>query len=161
MKFEAGTLIKGAYVVINGVEHEVHMPEYEGNTPLTPENLNKMQEDLLKGEVWYDNEDGTSETINFENNVFEHKLMRIDYRIDYSTQNTQYTSKIIPLIVNGQKSTLKENYVGSTYCYTFATQLTITNNQISFYGNRVATQGSGTFTIENTPAIKIMKVALY
>lgn len=28
MKFEEGTLVKGAYVVIDGVEHEVHMPEY-------------------------------------------------------------------------------------------------------------------------------------
>ena len=46
MIFEDGTLIKGAYVVIDGVEHEVHMPEYSGNTPLTPENLNKMQDDL-------------------------------------------------------------------------------------------------------------------
>lgn len=47
MKFEEGTLVKGAYVVIDGVEHEVHMPEYSGNTPLTPENLNKMQEDFF------------------------------------------------------------------------------------------------------------------
>ena len=46
MIFEDGTLIKGAYVVIDGVEHEVHMPEYSGNTPLTSENLNKMQDDL-------------------------------------------------------------------------------------------------------------------
>ena len=47
-KFESGTLVKGAYVVIDGVEHEVHMPEYSGNTPLSPEILNKMQTDLLK-----------------------------------------------------------------------------------------------------------------
>lgn len=44
--FKEGQLVKGAYVVIDGVEHEVHMPQYSGNTPLTPENLNKMQEDL-------------------------------------------------------------------------------------------------------------------
>lgn len=44
--FKEGQLVKGAYVVIDGVEHEVHMPQYSGNTPLTPENLNKAQEDL-------------------------------------------------------------------------------------------------------------------
>ena len=47
MKFENGTLVKGAYVVIDGVEHEVHMPEYSGNTPASAENLNKMQEDIF------------------------------------------------------------------------------------------------------------------
>ena len=47
MKFEAGTLTKGAYVEINGIEYPVHMPQYSGNTPLTPENLNKMQEDIF------------------------------------------------------------------------------------------------------------------
>lgn len=46
MEFENGVLVKNAYVVINGVEHEVHMPEYSGKTPLTAENLNKMQESI-------------------------------------------------------------------------------------------------------------------
>lgn len=39
-KFKDGTLKKAAYVVIDGVEHEVHMPEYEGETPMSAENLN-------------------------------------------------------------------------------------------------------------------------
>lgn len=39
-KFKDGTLKKGAYVVIDNVEHEVHMPEYEGETPISAENLN-------------------------------------------------------------------------------------------------------------------------
>lgn len=47
MKFENGTLVKGAYVVIDGVEYEVHMPKYSGNTPCSAENLNKMQEDIF------------------------------------------------------------------------------------------------------------------
>ena len=46
--FENGKLIKEAYVEINGVKYPVHMPEYEGNTPLTSENLNKMQKDLAQ-----------------------------------------------------------------------------------------------------------------
>lgn len=47
VNFENGTLVKGAYVVIDGVEHEVHMPKYSGNTPLSAEILNKMQIELL------------------------------------------------------------------------------------------------------------------
>ena len=45
-QFEDGTLKKGAYVVINGVEYEVHMPEYEGKTPLSSENLNRAVNEL-------------------------------------------------------------------------------------------------------------------
>lgn len=48
LTFENGIEKKGAYVVINGVEYEVHMPEYEGNTPLSAENLNLMQRQLLE-----------------------------------------------------------------------------------------------------------------
>lgn len=48
VKFENGTLVKGAYVVIDGVEYEVHMPEYSGKTPLSAENMNKIQNDILR-----------------------------------------------------------------------------------------------------------------
>lgn len=47
MKFENGTLVKGAYVTIDGVDYEVYMPEYSGNTPLSAETFNKMQEDIF------------------------------------------------------------------------------------------------------------------
>lgn len=47
INFEDGTLVKGAYVIIDGAEYPVHMPEYSGNTPTSAENFNKMQEDLL------------------------------------------------------------------------------------------------------------------
>lgn len=48
VNFKEGQLIKVAYVLIDGVKHEVHMPEYSGSTPLSPEILNKMQVELLK-----------------------------------------------------------------------------------------------------------------
>lgn len=47
--FENGTLVKGAYVEINGVQYPVVMPEYSGNTPISAENLNKMQNELIAG----------------------------------------------------------------------------------------------------------------
>jgi len=46
VNFENGTLIKGAYVVINGVEYPVVMPAITGDTPMSAENLNKAQNDL-------------------------------------------------------------------------------------------------------------------
>ena len=48
VNFEDGELVKGAYVVIDGKEYEVHMPQYSGRTPLSSENLNKMQVEILK-----------------------------------------------------------------------------------------------------------------
>lgn len=45
-KFKNGTLKKNAYVTIDGVEYEVHMPEYESETPLSAENLNRVTEDV-------------------------------------------------------------------------------------------------------------------
>lgn len=48
VNFENGTLVKGAYVVINGTEYPVVMPEYSGNTPISAENMNKIQNDILQ-----------------------------------------------------------------------------------------------------------------
>lgn len=48
INFQDGELVKGAYVVIDGKEYKVHMPRYSGKTPLSSENLNKMQVELLK-----------------------------------------------------------------------------------------------------------------
>lgn len=46
VNWEDGQLIQGPYVEINGTQYPVVMPEYSGNTPITAENLNKMQFDL-------------------------------------------------------------------------------------------------------------------
>lgn len=48
VEFENGQLVKGAYVIIDGKEYQVHMPQYSGQTPLSSENMNKLQDDLLK-----------------------------------------------------------------------------------------------------------------
>lgn len=46
VNFEDGILVEGAYVEINGIKYPVVMPQYSGNTPITSENLNKLQNDL-------------------------------------------------------------------------------------------------------------------
>lgn len=46
--FEDGELIENGYVEINGVKYPIVMPKYTGNVPLTAENLNVMQVELLK-----------------------------------------------------------------------------------------------------------------
>lgn len=47
-QFKEGTLKKGASVKIDGVEYEVTMPIYEGETPLSPENLNRAISECIK-----------------------------------------------------------------------------------------------------------------
>lgn len=47
IKFEDGQLVSPAYVTIDDVKHEVIPAVYEGNTPLSSHNLNKMQEEIL------------------------------------------------------------------------------------------------------------------
>lgn len=57
--FENGTLVKNAYVEIDGVQHEVHPAKYSGKTELTSENINKMQEEIINysyGESIYKSE---------------------------------------------------------------------------------------------------------
>ena len=49
VNFEDGTLVTGAYTIINGEKYPVYMPKYSGNTPVNAENLNKLQKDLQDG----------------------------------------------------------------------------------------------------------------
>ena len=50
--FENGQLVEGqfdltkAYIEIDGVKHYLYVPKVEGTTPVSAENLNKMQKDL-------------------------------------------------------------------------------------------------------------------
>ena len=52
--FENGQLVEGqfdltkAYIEIEGVKHFLYVPKIEGTTPITAENLNKMQKDLIE-----------------------------------------------------------------------------------------------------------------
>lgn len=46
INFEAGTQVSPAKVTIDNVEHEVTPAEWEGNTPLSPFVLNKMQSNI-------------------------------------------------------------------------------------------------------------------
>ena len=47
IEFKGATKIKNAYVGIEGMQYEVVPAEYSGETPLTPYNINRMQENLL------------------------------------------------------------------------------------------------------------------
>ena len=65
--FEDGTLVKAGYVEIDGTKYETVQPEYEGETPLSAYNLNKMQD-------------------NVENSINEEKLVK---RINISGSSKQ------------------------------------------------------------------------
>lgn len=79
VNFEDGELVKGAYVIIDGKEYEVHMPQYSGETPLSPENLNKVQNDL-------------NETITEQGKMLNDKITNANI---YSTQEVNTGKKWI------------------------------------------------------------------
>lgn len=47
-QFQDGTLVEEGYVEITGIKYPIVMPKYTGDTPLSSENLMKMQIELLK-----------------------------------------------------------------------------------------------------------------
>lgn len=48
IEWENGVLVKPATVNVGGVNYEVDEAEYSGNTPLSAQNLNKMQDDIYE-----------------------------------------------------------------------------------------------------------------
>ena len=103
-------------------------------------------------------EEGTQSTITLSKDKSIYKYLRITYSAEYETLDTAHETKIIPIVQENQKSALNSFYTGSVYMYILNTQITLSGNQISFYGNRVLRLGANSYTLLNTPSIKILKV---
>lgn len=106
VNFKNGELVKGAYVVIDGKEYEVHMPQYSGETPLSSENLNKLQKDL-NDKITNANIYSTSETNTgkkwIDGKDIYRKVIELS-NIPVSTTEYSYNVENINKIVNAQAS---------------------------------------------------------
>lgn len=65
INWQNGSIKKDGYVVIDGVQYPIVMPEYEGDTPINASNLNHMDEGIANayGEVLYNGEAATTATL--------------------------------------------------------------------------------------------------
>ena len=122
VNFKNGELVKGAYVVIDGKEYEVHMPQYSGETPLSSENLNKLQKDL-NDKITNANIYSTSETNTgkkwIDGKDIYRKVIELS-NIPASTAEYSYNVENIDKIVNAQASwydtTDKATFVTNLRC---------------------------------------------
>lgn len=133
-----------------------------GQTPASAETMEAFQgniRDSVENDTLFENlEEGTQSTITLSKDKSIYKYLRITYSAEYETLDTAHETKIIPIVQENQKSALNSFYIGSVYMYILNTQITLSGNQISFYGNRVLRLGANSYTLLNTPAIKILKV---
>lgn len=106
VNFEDGELVKGAYVVIDGKEYEVHMPQYSGRTPLSSENLNKLQKDLndkiTNANIYSTSEINTGKKWKDGKDIYR-KVIELS-NIPVSTTEYSYNVENINKIVNAQAS---------------------------------------------------------
>lgn len=97
--FKNGVKSKNAYVTIDGTNHDVTDAEYTGETPLSAENLNQMQENIEKSVVSVSSiEPTTSEKVWFRKtkNVFNFNSIIPNYISKCSQPaniNADYTNK--------------------------------------------------------------------
>lgn len=113
VNFEEGTLIKGAYVVVNGEELPVHMPEYSGNTPMSPENLNKMQTDMekiLKGTILYEDETGTTGAIILSSAIENFAEIEVKSYVVYNEVKVHTTTGKVPV---SNRMHLNNQFIGT------------------------------------------------
>lgn len=139
MKFENGTLVKGAYVTIDGVDYEVHMPEYSGNTPLSAETFNKMQEDLkeeLQEVVLFEDASGSTGDITLSESAANFKYLEIFYK-RYSTAGEYGTPCKSEKInnPNGKYGVLNMNYPGGDILQISAEEIQINGTKIIRYSD--------------------------
>lgn len=164
MKFEDGTLVKGAYVIIDGVEHEVHMPEYSGNTPLTPENLNKAHDDILKelaGEEVYTNTNGINTSFNLTTNLRNAKYIDVYYVGKNSLIGDDIECiKRLPLVNGAVNSTIEALYAGAANLWIMRANINITGTRVSIANNIVNVLGSEV-SVRQEASIYITRIIAY
>lgn len=133
-----------------------------GQTAASAETMEAFQRnirDSVENDTLFENlEEGTQSPITLSKDKSIYKYLRITYSAEYESLDTAYETKIIPVLKEDQKSALNSFYTGSIYMYILNTQITLSGNQITFYGNRVLRIGANSYTLLNTPTIKILKV---
>lgn len=179
VNFKEGTLVKGAYVVINGVKYPVIMPEYSGDTPVSPENLNKLQNDInndvtekyntlndkINGTVLYSSENGTSTDFTLTDSIANYigKKLKI---YGFDTIGREGSTEIYI-----RSGTVKARISLADYGSdsgnrliqeTFA-DLVITNNQVVFQSNSYINFTNNAYPyigalLPSTPYVKIFRV---
>lgn len=120
INFEDGQLVKGAHVIIDGVEHEIIEAEYEGDTPLSAFVLNKLQ-DNVETEI---------------NTHIEHKyILKIASDITAGTAftipcNYKVGANVLDVYLNGERLILSSDDSGTDGHYCEVGETDSTSNQI-------------------------------
>lgn len=166
MQFEDGELIESGYVEIEGKKHPIHMPKYRGKTPLTSENLNKMQADLksnikdiyFKGIVLYEDAIGTSGNVTFSSLIENGDMIEITYcRRKTNGESIFKTSGKISY-EQGLQVALDMNYYSGFNHQSIAKRITVNNQNIINNGENTVVNY---ISMSDTETIYITKVVKY
>lgn len=120
INFKDGQLVKGAHVIIDGVEYEVIEAEYSGDTPLSAFILNKLQ-DNVETEI---------------NTHIEHKyILKITSDITAGTAvtipcNYKVGANVLDVYLNGERLILSSDDSGTDGHYCEVGEIDSTSNQI-------------------------------
>lgn len=158
-----GTLISKAKVEVDGVIYEVEPEQYSGDTPLSAENLKKMEDNAqeainkvdekLIGTVLYENAKGTGEDMTLSDNADNY-----DYFDFYCKRNTHiYTVRVYK--PNNNTVSLTTSFCDGSYIYVYTkilnvsgTQITVVRANIGYFNNT----GSYAMTDDNNLVTKIV-----
>lgn len=160
INWEAGEVSREGYVLIDGVQYQTVQPEYTGNTPINPANLNHMDEGIKEA---HDNIDATvlntgaitSTGGTLTQSIKGFKRLKIFYHNDgniykslelYNNNASSITGDLITCAVGGGEAyerTAQVKFNGTSVSIINLYMLRIRNNNYS-----LVTQNTGIFTID-------------
>ena len=174
INFKNGTLVSKSKVTIDNTIYEVEPEEYEGETPLSAELLNEMQDNIEKaidevdtglnnkinGTVLYEDATGTNGAVTFNEKIQEGDSIEIVYCRRRTDGSSIYkvTGKI-PFI-EGMETDLDINYFSvPDNQQSISKSITINNDGITVNGEN--TWGNANGFNNATSTIYIVKVKKY
>lgn len=102
INWEAGKVSKEGYVIVDGQQYQTVQPEYEGNTPINPDNLNHMDQgiadahDLLEDSGWIDVTDFGKNITYYDpyNRPRYRKIGKVVYLQGYAKTTAQFPAAV-------------------------------------------------------------------
>ena len=164
INFEAGTQVSPAKVTIDNVEHEVTPSVWEGNTPLSPFVLNKLQDNIenaienkrltLEGKSEQAGEPTVANPVKIKNlgdniNLFDKSLIETNYKynngLKLNKDNLRTTTIILTKKIKPGKYTVSFKYGSKSTANNFGIQFL--NGSETIINVTFTTEKTKTFTI--------------
>lgn len=167
MNWEAGEVTREGYVIVDGQQYQTVQPEYTGNTPINPDNLNHMDNGIYNNSTEIENlkpvklfSGESTTTLTLSKNINNFKRIKI---FGVNADNISVFSEVYNDKTSSITTTILSCAVGGSDAYIYSGSLSIdgTAGTLSRLALTRIRNNNTSVVTNNSNAIKIKRIEGY